>query len=140
MPKFSEVTVVDAGKPGRPSLFRILHEEKGGSPLSDSIFVSSQKKHDCILHTIRDERTKSFWKAVENMPQSLADQMPRAFAPLTTRTSMAFGKIEDPGWGGRWPVGMLGVTHAEAQDVLSYSNNFEGFDDTYPPIVIRILD
>lgn len=139
MPKFSEITVTDAGKPGRPSLFRMFHEEKKETVLPEPIFVSSKKKHDCIIHTVRDERTKSFWRAVENMPQSLADQMPRAFAPLTTRTSSAFGKVEEPGWGGRWPVGMLGVTHEEAKDVTEYSKNFEGFDDAYPPIIIRVL-
>jgi hypothetical protein len=43
MPKFSEITVTDAGKPGRP-LFSECFMKKKGAVLSEPIFVSSKKK------------------------------------------------------------------------------------------------
>ena len=86
------------------------------------VFRSENPVHDCILHCVRDQDHAPFWSAVENMSQAKADEMPLPFIPLTTRNPR--GVASGEGWGGRWPVGMLGVTVSEAESVFAYARSF----------------
>lgn len=132
MPNFAE-GVVESIKQIRLTMPEIRKPE-----LPEPIFVSEKQVHDCILHAIRDQRANVFWQAVEAMSDDIADTMPAAFVPFTTRSPSGYPKNTE-GWGGRWPVGMLGVSNREAEQVFLFAKSFPEWDNDYPPIVARML-
>jgi hypothetical protein len=135
MPKFSE-SVVELVRQARfvmPGLTKENPEEK---PILK--FVSEKPTHDCILHAVRDQRANAFWQAVESMPQEIADTMPLAFVLFTTRNPSGYANNTE-GWGGRFPVGMIGVSFAEAEQVFAFARTFAEWEDDYPSIVSRVL-
>lgn len=135
MPNFAE-SVVESFKQIRFVMPEIAKPDREEKPVA--AFSSEKAKHDCILHAVRDQRANVFWRAIESMPIAVADTMPIAFIPFTTRSPSGYAQ-NDAGWGGRWPVGMLGVSFDEAEQVIAFAKSFAEWEDEYPPIVTRVL-
>lgn len=139
MPEFTQCVIEFSGLESRSPKTRLPKTiTTETSPSAPSGFVSEKNVHDCIMHAIRDEESRTFWRAVEFMPQSVADTMPAAFIPFTTRSPSGYESISD-GWGGRWPVGMVGMTFNEAESVLSFAASFAEWSESRPHLVMRIL-